>query len=136
MTDEKHRVLQMLSSGKINVDEAAELLQALESSAEAAPPASSAGEGDGRRARWLRLTLHKKLDGGLKKEISLRVPATLVRAGVRLGSLLPFGGAGFVVGKKDNFAKLDQHQLDELLNSMGEMTIDLDGKAEVRVWCE
>ena len=140
MNDEKRRILQMLSQGKITVDEAAGLLHALEpkSSADAAvPPTDDAGK-PRRAARWLRLTVDKNTESGRKKEVNLRLPAALVRAGIRLGSLVPWVDSPKVIaGTRGHFAEIDPKQLDELLDHMGEMTIDIeDCKSQVRIWCE
>ena len=138
MSDEKRRILEMLSNGKITVEEATELLQAVEWPANAAPASpGTETSAPARRARWLRLTVDKNVENGRKKEVNLRIPASLVRAGVRLGSIIPFAETGFVAGGRGSFARIDGKQLDELLDNMGEMTIDIeDGKSQVRIWCE
>ena len=136
MSDEKRRILELLSQGKVTVDEATELLQAL--GAEGSP-AATAGDPDApaRRARWLRMTIDKNVENGRKKEVNLRIPAALVRAGVRLGSVIPMEGVKFGVGGKGSAAQIDPKDLEELLNNMGETTIDIEGgKAQVRIWCE
>ncbi len=137
MNDEKHRVLEMLANGKITVEEASELLQAVEpapgSTSSARSPEAPAQV---RRARWLRMTLGKNVEAGRKKEINLRIPASLFRAGVRLGSLLNDGKV-VLAGGLNNLASIDGKQLEELLDNMGEMTIDMDeGRAQMRIWCE
>jgi hypothetical protein len=69
--------------------------------------------------------------------VNVRIPDALVRAGVRLGSLIPGADARFAAGAYGHLAKLDAKQLDELLATMGEMTVDVeDGKSQIRISCE
>ncbi len=137
MNDERRSVLDMLAKGKITVDEADQLLRAVDSIASEPPSADAAAPGEPRRARWLRVSIDKNTDSGRKREVNVRIPAALVRAGMKLGSLIPGADARFVAGASGSLAKLDAKQLDELLNNMGEMTVDVEnGKAQVKIWCE
>jgi hypothetical protein len=138
MNDERRSILDMLSKGKITVEEADQLLRAVDAINSEPPSAdAAAASGEPRRARWLRVAVEKNTDAGRKREVNVRIPASLVRAGVRLGSLIPGADARFVAGAYGNLAKLDSKELDELLNNMGEMTVDVEnGKAQVRIWCE
>jgi hypothetical protein len=142
MTTETRQVLDLLSQGKVTVDEAERLLRALDSPAasDAAKPAESA-----KTARWMRVTIDKNVAGGApKREVSLRMPVSLVRAGIKLGSLIP-GGAFSMAGCPDDsdasvrlkLLKINPQQIETLIAEMGDMTIDADdGKAQVRIWCE
>src|SRR5262245_38964285 len=135
MNDERRSILEMLSKGKVTVEEADQLLRAVDGIASEPPSADAASSaGEPRRARWLRVAVEKNTEAGRKREVNVRIPASLVRAGVRLGSFIPGADARFVAGAYGNLAKLDAKQLDELLNTMGEMTVDVEnGKAQVRI---
>lgn len=137
MTTETRQVLDLLSQGKITADEAERLLRALDAS-DAAP------KGSPTQARWLRIAIDRNVPGGSPKRVAnLRMPVALVRAGIKLGSLIP-GGAFAMAGSADDSAdvrmkllKIDPAQLESIVAEMGEMTIDADdGKAQVRIWCE
>jgi hypothetical protein len=138
MTTETRQVLDLLSQGKITADEAERLLRALDAS-DAAP------NGSPTKARWLRIAIDRNVPGGSPKRVAnLRMPVSLVRAGIKLGSLIP-GGAFAMAGSADDSAdgvrmrllKIDPEQLESIVAEMGEMTIDADdGKAQVRIWCE
>ena len=138
MNDERRSILVMLSKGKLTVEEADELLRAVGVGGSEPPSADPAGTtGEPRRARWLHVTVDKNVEGGRKREVNVRIPASLVRAGMRLGALIPGSEAGFVAGASGNLAKIDAKQIEELLSNMGEMTVDVEnGKAQVRLWCE
>ncbi|MGH9409150.1 MAG: SHOCT-like domain-containing protein, partial [Vicinamibacterales bacterium] len=96
--------------------------------------------------RWLRIVVDKEIVGGRKKQVSVRVPVSLVRAGVRLGGMMPGVVAGRAGGRLDamglgdlgfDFSKIDPKQLEAVINDMGEMVIDVDsGRAQVRINCE
>ena len=143
MNDDRRRILEMLSQGKLSVQDAEDLLTAV--GGEADGP-SSAAEEPRKTPRWLRIAVDKQIEsGGRKKEVSLRVPVSLVRAGVRLGGMMPrivatrgarldapgVGDLGF------DLSRIDPKQLEALINEMGEMVIDLDdGRTQVRINCE
>src|SRR5262245_10279606 len=82
MSEETRKVLEMLSNGKISVQEAEQLLQAVNTSQTA----------DDKKAepRFFRILVNKPGRDGKKAEnMNIRVPITVVRGGLRLGSLLP-----------------------------------------------
>src|SRR5215470_8921325 len=100
MSDESRRVLEMLSQGKVTVQEADELLAAL-----GAPAAASAKPGTADRGtaapKYLRITITRTrggppeeasgrrswmwpgYEGEHKKEVTLRVPIGLLKNGMR-----------------------------------------------------
>ena len=72
-SEERRQVLEMLSAGKINVQEAEQLLQAVTF----APPA-----GDDKKVepRYFRILVNKPAHEGKKAEaVNIRVPITVVR---------------------------------------------------------
>jgi hypothetical protein len=136
MSEERRQVLEMLSAGKINVQEAEQLLQAV--GVQAAP-----GTEDKKvEPRYFRILVNKAARDGKKPEtVNIRVPMTVVRGGLRLGALFPS-----MIGKKtihlDNGMELDlskitYQDLEGLIKDIGELTIDVDGGDQtVRIRCE
>jgi len=135
MTEERRQILEMLSQGKVTVQEAEQLLAAV---AQAAP------NGDGPKAepRYFRITVNKAAREGKKAEnVNIRVPMTVVRGGLRLGALFPG-----MLGKKkiqlDNGTELDLSKvtytdLEAMIKDIGELTVDVDGgDATVRIRTE
>ena len=68
------------------------------------------------------------------------MPITVVRGGLRLGALFPG-----MLGKKkiqlDNGTELDLSKvtytdLEAMIKDIGELTVDVDGDAQVRIRCE
>jgi SHOCT-like protein len=133
MSEETRKVLEMLSSGKITVQEAEQLLQAV---------ASPAGT-DEKKAepKYFRILVNKPARDGKKAEnVNIKVPMTVVRGGLRLGAVLPG-----ILGKKkiqlDNGTELDLSKihytdLEAMIKDIGELTVDVDGDAQVRIRCE
>jgi hypothetical protein len=145
MSDDTRRILEMLSEGKVTVDEADQLLKAIDSSR----PSSGAGADSTDRPapRFLRITVREPGAGGGPEEtkVNVRVPLTLVRSGMKLAGIIP-GFAGDKVNQKLREKGIDLAQLSQstdsaqfaaLLKDLGEFTIDVDeGKQQVRINCE
>src|SRR5438105_14159469 len=132
MSEETRRVLEMLSSGKVTVQEAEQLLQAV-----TAPGQT----GEKVEPRYFRILINKPAREGKKAEaVNIRVPITVVRGGLRLGALFPG-----MLGKKkiqlDNGTELDLSKvtytdLEAMIKDIGELSVDVDGDAQVRIRCE
>jgi hypothetical protein len=95
-------------------------------------------------ARYLKIEVHKPAaDGREQKNVNIRVPIALVRGGMRLGTIIGFYADDKVQqrlrerGIDLDLSKLDTADLDNLLNNVGEMTVNVDnGKSQVRISCE
>ncbi|HOJ01131.1 MAG TPA: hypothetical protein PLL88_05880 [Anaerolineaceae bacterium] len=73
-------ILKMLQEGKINADQAAKLLEALE----AGKPASSKEENEEKTGKWFRVRVTDAITGIQKTNI--RIPIGLVNAGFSIGA--------------------------------------------------
>jgi hypothetical protein len=138
MTEDTRQVLEMLSAGKITVQEAEQLLQAV------ASPQDGGGDKSDQKVepRYFRILVNKPAREGKKAEaVNIRVPMTVIRGGLRLGALFPG-----MLGKKkiqlDNGVELDLSKvtytdLEAMIKDIGELTVDVDGgDAQVRIRCE
>jgi hypothetical protein len=137
MSEERRQVLEMLSAGKINVQEAEQLLQAVGTT-----PPQDPGSDKKVEPRYFRILVNKPAHDGKKAEtVNIRVPMTVVRGGLRLGALFPS-----MLGKKtiklDNgmdldLSKITYQDLEGLIKDIGELTVDVDGgDSQVRIRCE
>jgi hypothetical protein len=145
MGDETRRVLDLMAQGKITVDEAQQLLGAINAPASAsAAPAAGADESERPKPRWVRIAIHKSAkEGRHDKDVNIRVPIAIVRNGMRLGALIP-GLAGEQVaarmrerGLDVDFSKLEAVDIDAMLKELGDTNIEIDsGKAQVRITTE
>lgn len=80
MSEERARILQMISEGKISAEEGAKLLGALRSSP---PPMSGAGKGEG-GTRWFRVRVTDMATGRAKVNVNL--PLSLVNIATKMGA--------------------------------------------------
>ena len=88
MTENRRQILDMLSEGKISVEEAESLLGLLEQPASVATSGSDTGEGRKSPPKYLRVVVEE--DGESANErVNVRVPMALIRSGVKLAALIP-----------------------------------------------
>jgi SHOCT-like protein len=146
MTENRRQVLEMLAEGKVTAEQAERLMAALErdeaggisSVATQARPVS--------KVRFLRVVVDGVEDGGPLK-VNVRVPLQLLRAGVRLASLIPSAAQGPVneALRKEGIAidltQIKPENLEDLIDSLDELTVDVvvndkSDTIKVRVFCE
>jgi len=139
MSEERKKILEMLSEGKINVEEAEKLLSAISES----PSESTAKEKtDKARLKYLRVMVEPGPGSENTERVNVRVPIKLIRAGIKFASLLPKD----VQGKVDNalkesgisldFSQIKDENMEEIVESLRDLTVDVEGKERVRVFCE
>jgi hypothetical protein len=159
MNENRRQILEMLAAGKITADEAERLLAALEPGpATAAEPAGRSGSaasnaevaaGAKPRPKYLRVLVEADENmTGMKgpTTVNVRVPMQLLRAGVRLASLIPPQAHGQVDeafskhGVPMTLSQIKPENLEELIDQLEDLTVDVDGKdgntTKVRVFCE
>ena len=149
-TDDTRRILDMLSQGKISVDEADRLLKAI--GADPAVGPAAAPSTDPTRARWIRINIHKaaKDEGHRPKDMNIRVPIAVVKGGMRLGALIgTFAGEKAARRMKaqgldidlakinSDLSQMNGPEFDGFLRSLNDTNIEIDdGKAQVRITAE
>jgi hypothetical protein len=132
-SQEARQVLEMLANGKVSVHEAEQLLHAV-----VAPTQADEQKVE---PRYFRILVNKPARDGKKAEnVNIRVPMTVVRGGLRLGALIPG-----MLGKKKiqlddgtelDLSKIHYTDLEAMIKDIGELTVDVDGEAQVRIRCE
>jgi hypothetical protein len=142
MNEQHRQILQMLSEGKITADEAEQLMNALdreppESSAAAAVTTTKA------RPKYLRVLVEENSAGDEPSRVNIRVPLQLLRAGVRLTSLVPPQALTRINAELDkagvpiDLAQLKPQDLEELIDHFGDVMVDVDDSStKVQVFCE
>lgn len=138
MNDNRKRILEMLSEGKISVDEAEQLLSLVEEPADEPPdpfPPPKQRNGPG---KYLRIV---GVDGD--ERFNIRVPLSLIRGGVKIGALFTTGPSSKINERlKERGIDLDQLSgtdgLDDLVNGLSELETDVqDGTHDrVRIYAE
>ncbi len=161
MSEERKKVLEMLSEGKINSEEAERLLEKLQD-------VDSSERGDGRRhgrGRGFRRRWHRDLhvnvendasepidddtktrqprylrvvvDSNGSETVNIRVPIKLIRTGIKLGAMLPVDAREKIEAKGIDLSGFGKMEADELIEALEEFTVDVeDGKETVRIFCE
>ncbi len=163
MSEERKKVLEMLSEGKISTEEAERLLEKLQKAEPRnreggrrhghgrrfrrtwhrevhlggegpSPEADAAGEEiKARRPRYLRVVVDS--DGG--ETVNIRVPLRLIRTGIKLGAMLPTDAREKIEAKGIDLSGFGEMEADELIEALNEFTVDVeDGKESVRIFCE
>jgi uncharacterized membrane protein len=155
MNENRRQILEMLAAGKITADEAERLLAALDPG-----PTMVTGEFSGAtkgsdgatvktRAKYLRVLVEADesmtgMKGGTT--VNVRVPMQLLRAGVRLASLIPAQAHGQLDealskhGVPITLSQIKPENLEELIDHLQDLTVDVNGTdgnaTKVRVFCE
>jgi hypothetical protein len=143
MSENRKRILAMLANGRINADEAERLLTALENGPIIdVTPARTFGS-----SKYLRILIEREPDRDHAEQtrVNIRVPLQLLRAGVKLKSLLPddardqMNEALREKGVDFDVNQFKAENLEEMLANLNDLSIDIDKKsrkAKVRIFCE
>lgn len=86
-SEERLKILKMVADGILTIAEADELLEALgekQPSTDPLPSADSSMPGKNGKGKWLRVVVTDTLTGRTK--VNLRVPSSLISAGMKIGS--------------------------------------------------
>ena len=142
MSEQRRDVLQMLAEGKISADEAKQLIAALDRDQPAA--VSDVDTRPRARPKYLRVVVNvPDTDDDGPARVNVRVPLQLLRAGVRLASLIPPQAVERAndelrrSGVPIDLSQLKPEQLEELIEHLGDMTVEVDQPdAKVHVFCE
>lgn len=142
MNEQRRQILGMLAEGKITADEAERLIDALERTGPEPPAAESRPKG---RPKYLRVVVSWTDDtgGGDPGRINIRVPLQLLRAGVRLASLVPPQALARANAELErsgvpiDLAELKPQHIEELIDELGDVLVDIDEPdTKVQVFCE
>jgi hypothetical protein len=149
MNEHRRQILQMLAEGKITADQAERLIAAFETSSASKASDGPAESGTKARPKYLRVQVDSGDDGGHDgpTKVNVRVPMQLLRAGVRLASLLPAqalnraNDAMHAQGIPIDLSQIKPENLEELVEHLSDLTVDVDqkdacSKVKVRVFCE
>jgi hypothetical protein len=163
MNEHRRQILNMLAEKKITAEEAERLLAALESplgGGQTASPGYRPNSGSANlgntpetskgRARYLRVLVESEegIDG--KKSptsVNIRVPMQLLRAGVRLASLIPVQAHDHLDralsehGIPLTLSQIKPENLEELIDHLDDLTVDVaasehHGSVKVKVFSE
>jgi hypothetical protein len=140
MSENTRRVLEMLAEGKVSVDEAERLIGLIDGdSAAVRAPQEVLAPRKG-PARYLRVVVDSN---GSAEHVDVRVPLALIKAGVKLHTLVPGQAAdGISEALKNHGIDADVRNLraedvEQLIDALSELEVHVeDGANNVRVYCE
>ncbi len=133
MTEERRKILEMLSEGKITAEDAERLLDRIEAGASSATK-TPRKPGEKCKLKWL--LVH--VDGNDGDKVNVRVPISLIRTGIKLGAILPPGATERI--RASGFDLNDLHQLadEDLMEALADLQVNVNSEDgdTVRVYCE
>ena len=143
MQNNRRQILDMLAEGKIGVEEAERLLSLV------SPEGESAGSGQHTKesrpqAKYLRVCVEPGEDAGEDdaERVNIRVPMALIRAGVKLATLIPNSAADSVnkelkkKGINFDINTFKAEDLESLVDALQDLEVDVEGRHKVRVFVE
>jgi hypothetical protein len=138
MSEERRKILEMLSAGKISVEEAEKLLAAV------GPQGEEAGEKRSPAAgfKYLRVLVEPGPASEKKERVNIRVPINLIRAGLKWAAFIPQHAQLEVhkalaeKGINIDLAKITPQDMEELIANLNDLTVDVEGEEKVRIFCE
>jgi hypothetical protein len=142
MNDDRRSILNMLADGKITADQAERLLAALDGPQ--VGKARTAAPGHNGAPKYLRVSVDTDEPGeGGPTRVDIRVPMSLLRAGVRLTSIIPPAARDKVneelakSGVPFDINQLRPENLEDLVDQLNDLSVDVDQeKTKVRIFCE
>jgi hypothetical protein len=141
VSEQRRQILAMLAEGQITTDEAERLIAALERDRDetSSPSAESAPAS---RPKYLRVVVDDRSDSEPAK-VNIRVPIQLLRAGVKLASLIPpraLEQANAELSRSGvpiDLTQLKPEHIEDLIDQLGDMTVDVEQPdTKVHVFCE
>lgn len=145
MSSEKRRILDLLAQGRISADEAERLLEAVDKPAGGSE--SDPAEEAGKKPRFFCVKVDAKNGKSLghgrhRDHVNIKIPLALIKAGVKLGSVLPEGTRDRVQGHLSghglnlDLKKLDSENIEELIRVLRDTSIDIEDEDEtVKIYC-
>ena len=139
MNEQRRQILQLLAEGKVTADEAERLIDALDRDRPESPPSAAS------RPKYLRVMVNWADEFGDEESgrVNVRVPLQLLRAGVRLTSLISPQALTKVnaeltrSGVPIDLTELKPQHIEEFIEHLDDLTVDLDDPgAKVKVFCE
>ncbi|MBN2246918.1 MAG: hypothetical protein JW755_13855 [Candidatus Aminicenantes bacterium] len=143
MNEDRKKILEMLSEGKITVEEAEKLISALHADS----PGTVAGMSGTRPAdkskfKYLRVLVEPGPNSDDNERVNVRIPLNLIKAGLKWAAFIPqsikpkVDAALKDQGVDIDLSKMKPEDLEELITNLNDLTVEVEGKEKVRVFCE
>jgi len=137
MSKERLRILTLLSKGKISPEEAESLIRAIENSDD---PIQDTAQVSRSLPKFLKVRVLSTDDDN----VDVKVPLSLIRAGIRLTSLIPPAAMKHIneslekQGMSIDMTNLKKEDIEALIDGLSEMEVNVESKNgdKVHVYCE
>ncbi len=147
MSDNKKKILEMLAQNKISADDAYRLLSAIDGGEGRRESGNKAGTAVKDKAKYLRVTVVPGADSersGNCDRVNIRVPMSLIRAGIKFTSLIPSEARDKVnlalheKGIDFDERNMKPEDIEELIGALSDLEVDVVSKngESVRVFVE
>lgn len=150
MSENQKRVLQMLADGKITVGEAQRLLSLINSQDTGENKSGNAGRDIRSLPRFIHIIVEPKpgvsyLEGERRHhgKVNIRVPLSLIRAGIKFATLMPSDTAEHVDkafkerGLSFDVKKLKEADIQEMISALENSEINVDNERElIKIYSE
>ena len=143
MNDNQKRILEMLAENKISVDEASRLLSAVEKPAGSESSISGKTTTMKEKPKYIRVQVRPndaENPAPDAEHVNIRVPMSLLYAGVKLSSLIPSNAVNEALKAKGidfDFRNLKTEDMEELVKALCDLEVDVrNGKEKVRIYVE
>lgn len=146
MGDNQRRILNLLAEQKISVEEAERLLALTEQTEKSENRASDTAPATGRKPKYIRVVVTPDTEAGPEaksERVNIRVPLNIIRAGIKLRSLMPAKTATRVndalrsKGIDLDVRNIKDEDIEQLITALSEFEVDVqDGGQKVRVYVE
>src|SRR4030042_3262482 len=144
MSENQKKILQMLADRKLNVDEAQRLLALVNSEGDREQETGNNSRKAKSTARYMHVIVEPKPGAPRRNErhefhgkVNVRVPLGLIRAGMKLATLIPSEAAEHVdkafkeKGFSFNIKRLKEEDLEELITALQDSEINVDTEYEL-----
>ncbi len=147
MTENKKKILEMLADKKISIDDAYRLLSVIDTEGGGQESIPKVEPGTKARPKYLRVSIApdpEKENTENVDRVNVRVPMSLIRAGIKLTALIPpealdkVNGALKEKGINFDVRSVKSEDIEELIEALGELEVDvISGRGEkVKVYVE
>ncbi len=138
MSEERRKVLDMLTNGKITAEEADLLLDKLtQSNPDSQVRNPNLIKQDDRAGHVLPKFLRVEVDSKDGETVDIRVPLKLISTGIKLQAMMPRGASEKLESRGIDLGEFSKMDTDELIDALGELTVNVDGNGDkVRIYCE
>ena len=146
MTDNQRRILEMLAEKKISVEEAERLLALTGQPAGSEAGASDVTPAGKPKPKYMRVVVEPDTEGGPEakpERVNIRVPLGIIRAGIKLKSLMPSEVAAKVnealqsKGIDLDLRSVKDEDVEQLVSALSDLEVDVqDGRQKVHIYVE